>query len=75
LLLWPLSPHDAPVLQQLAGRREIAGTTISIPHPYSEQQARQWVAEAADLFAKGKAATFGRQLKLEGNLMGDRTAL
>jgi hypothetical protein len=32
------------MLSRLAGRREIADTTISIPHPYSEQQARQWIA-------------------------------
>jgi hypothetical protein len=36
-----LTPKDAPVLSRLAGRREIADTTISIPHPYSEEQAQQ----------------------------------
>ena len=70
LVLRPLTPQDAPALQRLAGRREIADTTISIPHPYSEEQARQWIAGAADLFAKGKAAGFGIQLKREGNLIG-----
>jgi ribosomal-protein-alanine N-acetyltransferase len=70
LVLRPLTPQDAPALHQLAGRREIADTTISIPHPYSEQQARQWIAGTADLFAQGKVAAFGMQLKREGNLVG-----
>ena len=70
LLLRPLTPQDAPTLHQLAGRREIADTTISIPHPYSEEQARQWIAGTADLFAKGEGVAFGVQLKREGNLAG-----
>jgi [ribosomal protein S5]-alanine N-acetyltransferase len=70
LVLRPLTPHDASTLSRLAGRREIADTTISIPHPYSEAQARQWIAETADLFAQRKSAVFGMQLKREGNLIG-----
>jgi [ribosomal protein S5]-alanine N-acetyltransferase len=70
LLLRPLTLQDVPTLARLAGRREIADTTISIPHPYSEEQARQWIAEAADLLAKSKAVVFGMQLKGEGNLVG-----
>ena len=70
LLLRPLTLHDAPALSRLAGRREIADTTISIPHPYAEEQARQWIAETADLFPKGKSAVFAMQLKREGQLAG-----
>ncbi len=70
LVLRPLTLQDAPPLALLAGRREIADTTISIPHPYSEQQARQWIGETADLFAKGKAVVFGMELKGEGSLVG-----
>ena len=47
------------MLSRLAGRREIADTTISIPHPYSEEQARQWIAGFADLCAQGKVVVFG----------------
>src|ERR1051326_6281250 len=43
LTLRPLSSDDAPTVARLAGRREIADTTLSIPHPYSEQQAREWI--------------------------------
>ena len=70
LLLRPLMPDDAPAVARLAGRREIADTTISIPHPYSEEQARYWIAESAGLFAQGKSVVFGVQLKRGGNLAG-----
>ena len=58
------------MLSRLAGRREIADTTISIPHPYSEEQARQWIAGFADLFAQGKVVVFGMTLKREASLAG-----
>jgi [ribosomal protein S5]-alanine N-acetyltransferase len=70
LLLRPLMPDDAPAIARLAGRREIADTTISIPHPYSEERARQWIAETAGLFAQGKSVVFAMQLKSGGNLAG-----
>jgi len=70
LVLRPLTLHDAPMLSRLAGRREIADTTISIPHPYSEEQARQWIAGFADLFAQGKVVVFGMTLKREASLAG-----
>jgi hypothetical protein len=57
-------------MARLAGRREIADTTISIPHPYSEEQARQWIAGHADLFAKGKFSVFGMELKQQRTLAG-----
>ena len=70
LVLRPLTPEDAPTLRRLAGRREIADTTISIPHPYSEQQARQWIAGNAELFARGKVVVFGIQMKSGRSLVG-----
>jgi len=70
LVLRPLLAHDAPALSRLAGRREIADTTISIPHPYSEEQARQWIANAMDLFGRGKSAVFAMELKQGGDLAG-----
>jgi RimJ/RimL family protein N-acetyltransferase len=70
LLLRPLTPKDAPELSRMAGRREIADTTISIPHPYSEEHARQWIAGFASLCAQGKVVVFGMKLKLGGSLAG-----
>jgi ribosomal-protein-alanine N-acetyltransferase len=70
LLLRQLIPQDAPAVAQLAGRREIADTTISIPHPYSERQAWEWIMRCADLYNGGKSLVFGLQLKREGQLVG-----
>jgi RimJ/RimL family protein N-acetyltransferase len=70
LVLRPLTPDDAPTLARRAGRREIPDTTISIPHPYSEQQAREWIAGHADFFTKGKGVVFGMESRHEGTLAG-----
>ena len=70
LVLRPLTLQDAPTLSSLAGRREIADTTITIPHPYSEKQAQQWIAGFANLFAQGKVVVFGMTLRGAGNLVG-----
>jgi len=41
--LRPLTLEDASTVQQLAGRREFAAMTLSIPHPYSLEQAKKWM--------------------------------
>ncbi len=69
-MLRPLRPEDAATIHRLAGRREIADTTISIPHPYSEGQAREWIAKTTQAFAKGTEAAFGVQLQSTGELVG-----
>jgi [ribosomal protein S5]-alanine N-acetyltransferase len=43
LLLRPFSLDDVSVVARLAGDRSIADTTISVPHPLSETQARDWL--------------------------------
>src|SRR5438132_7579872 len=43
LLLRPLKYEDAPALATVAGKRRIADTTISIPHPFREKDAYRWI--------------------------------
>lgn len=69
LLLRPLALTDAPAVAQLAGRREIADTTISIPHPYSEQQARTWISAHATGTA-GREVVFAIVEKRNSRLIG-----
>ena len=47
LRLRPFLADDAVTVQRLAGAREIADTAISIPHPYSLQAAKAWIAGQA----------------------------
>lgn len=44
LMLRPFVAEDAPVLQALAGAYEIAAETLSVPHPYPDGAAEQWIA-------------------------------
>jgi hypothetical protein len=41
LLLRPFTVADAPDVQRLAGEREIASTTLHVPHPYEDGMAEQ----------------------------------
>ncbi len=70
LLLRPLKLDDAPLVSKLAGRREIADTTISIPHPYSEEQAREWIASHGGTNGAGKEIVFAITLSATGQLVG-----
>jgi ribosomal-protein-alanine N-acetyltransferase len=46
LTLRPYTMADIPAFLPLIGAREVAATTLRIPHPYSENQARDFVALA-----------------------------
>ncbi len=47
LMLRPFSLADVPIIVALAGDWNIARNTLSIPHPYKEEHAVQYVTEAA----------------------------
>ncbi len=70
LILRPWTVGDAPELVRLAGRREIADTMISIPHPFSREYAKKWIAGHAEAFARGEALHFAIVLAGSGALVG-----
>jgi len=70
LLLRLLKLDDAPIVSGLAGRREIADTTLSIPHPYSEAQAREWITVHIGPKDTNKEIIFAITLKPNGQLVG-----
>jgi len=70
LLLRTLRVDDAPAVSRLAGRREIADTTISIPHPYPEAQAREWIKSHVGRSGSGNEIIFAITRKMDGQLVG-----
>jgi [ribosomal protein S5]-alanine N-acetyltransferase len=70
LVLRALRPDDAQTVARLAGRREIAHTTSSIPHPYSVRQAQEWIAIHAGQQDASKETAFGVTMKADGQLIG-----
>ena len=70
LRLRPHSLSDAADLVRLAGTREVAATTLRIPHPYHEQDAVDFIASChadADL---GLSVRFAITLRDTGELCG-----
>lgn len=70
LLLWGLKPEDAPRVQLLAGDREIADTTLTIPHPLEAEMAEQYVEGKISLYEGGKGVCFAVILAAEDVLVG-----
>jgi RimJ/RimL family protein N-acetyltransferase len=53
LTLRPYTVTDIPALVPLIGAREVAATTLRIPHPYSESDARVFVAATQQDLSSG----------------------
>ena len=58
LELRPFVPEDAARVMELAGAREIADTTLNIPHPYPEGAAEAWIAKHQQAWEAGSGVTF-----------------
>jgi len=70
LTLRPFIPDDAFDIERLAGVREIADTTLTIPHPYPHGAAAEWILTHAPAWEKGTAATFAVVENDGGRLVG-----
>jgi ribosomal-protein-alanine N-acetyltransferase len=70
LILRPFTLADGPDVQRLAGDRQIAATTLLIPHPYEDGLAETWIATHAEQFEGGKLANFAICLRKSGELTG-----
>jgi [ribosomal protein S5]-alanine N-acetyltransferase len=58
LLLRPLEQTDIPAIVRMAGAREIAAMTANIPHPYTDEDARNFLARASEDFRAGLSVSF-----------------
>ncbi|MBN1882562.1 MAG: GNAT family N-acetyltransferase [Deltaproteobacteria bacterium] len=58
LVLRPFRNADVSRLAELANDRRIAQKTLLIPHPYTEQTAREWIATHRGKFERGEDVVF-----------------
>ncbi|HEX5963742.1 MAG TPA: GNAT family N-acetyltransferase [Gemmatimonadales bacterium] len=70
LLLGPFAPEDAPDLQRMAGAREIADTTVSIPHPYDLDHALGWIGQQRREAVRGRSINLAIRLLPDNPLIG-----
>ncbi|MEK7239824.1 MAG: GNAT family N-acetyltransferase [Gemmatimonadota bacterium] len=57
LVLRPFLLSDAATVLRLAGDRAVADTTLSIPHPYVDGMAEQWIATHEGAWTRHEMAT------------------
>jgi len=70
LTLRDYAPSDIPALVPLIGAREVAATTLRIPHPYIEFDARDFIACAQEDLSSGRALHLGIVLRESNALCG-----
>ena len=70
LQLRPLEIYDSLEIQKTAGRREIADTMISLPHPYPVGGAEQYVAQKQKEREAGSSVTYVIEKKAEKEFCG-----
>lgn len=63
LTLRPFTLGDCADVARLAGDREIAASTLLIPHPYEHHHAESWIATHAEAFAANTLANFAITLR------------
>lgn len=70
LLLRHYQSSDLDALVRLANDREIADTTLNIPHPYNLEAARQWISSHPQQIAAGALAPYAVTCAATGALFG-----
>jgi len=70
LLLRPFVLADAADVQRLAGDPGIARTTLSVPHPYGDGMAAEWISTHQAGFEAGTLANFAIAMQAGGSLVG-----
>lgn len=73
LLLWPFKPGDAPIVEELAGDKRVAETTLTIPHPYPSGSAINWIKNHHERAEKQESIIFAIEEKSEGMIIGTVT--
>jgi [ribosomal protein S5]-alanine N-acetyltransferase len=70
LILRPLTLVDAPSIQRIASIREIADTMISIPHPYPDGEAIQYIQRQITEYVAGHSVVFALDRQPDREFIG-----
>ena len=70
LILRPFEMADAEAVRALAGNKDIATTTLHIPHPYEAGIAEEWIGRHEAQFGEGDGVVFAVTLRESGKLAG-----
>jgi len=70
LTLRAYTPPDIPALLPLIGAREVAATTLRIPHPYTESDAQDFIAATEEDLASGNGLRLGIVVRESDMLCG-----
>lgn len=70
LVLRPFAIADARRVQELAGDSKIAETTATVPHPYLDGMAEEWIGKHDGWFKSGSSVQFAIVLKKSNELIG-----
>jgi ribosomal-protein-alanine N-acetyltransferase len=70
LSIRPFNLDDAKEVQRQAGHPDVAATTGTIPHPYLDGMAEQWISGHAKAFEAGMGTEWAMTLADSGKLIG-----
>lgn len=70
LVLGEFTLGDAAEVTRLAGAREVADTTLAIPHPYELEHALSWIEQQQQETVDGPNLSFAVRLLSTGALIG-----
>ena len=70
LTLRGYTPSDIPALVPLIGAREVAATTLRIPHPYSEADGRDFIVSTQEDHSRGTGLHLTIVLRQNDTLCG-----
>ncbi len=70
LKLRPFTLADAARVQELAGDRAIADTTLTVPHPYEQGMAEAWIATHGPAFKAAELLVLAMTLPARDTVIG-----
>ncbi len=70
LLLRTPAMDDVPAIEALLQERDIAATTLNIPHPYPAGAAAEWLTRTCEHIENGSSAVFGIVRRADSTYLG-----